>query len=212
LGLALAPEPSGHRERLIAALAESIEEKGYRETSVADVVRIARTSRRNFYEHFQDRDSCFLALFDAMNDAVLEGIAESVQPDRPWEEQVDAALAAYLDTVTGRPALWQSFVRELPALGDAGAARQRAVIERFADLLVRLVDSGRREHPAIGLRPLTRDMAIIIVGGLRELTVIAVEQGRDVRKLRPVAEETVKAILSATALRPEAAHRATQRR
>jgi hypothetical protein len=55
-------------------------------------------------------------------------------------------------------------------------------------------------------------MAIIIVGGLRELTVIAVEQGRDVRKLRPVAEETVKAILSATALRPEAAHRATQRR
>ena len=59
------------------------------------------------------------------------GIAGSVAPDRPWEEQVDAALAAYLDTVTARPALWQSFVRELPALGQAGAARQRAVIERF---------------------------------------------------------------------------------
>jgi AcrR family transcriptional regulator len=181
-------------------MAESIEQRGYRETFVGDVVRVARTSRRNFYEHFEDRESCFLALFDAMNDAVLAQIAASVEPDRPWEEQVHAALGAYLDTVTARPALWQSFVRELPALGETGAARQRAVIQRFAELLVTLVESGRREQPEMGVRPLAIDMAIIIVGGLRELTVIAVEQGRDVRELRSVAEDAVKAILSATVL------------
>src|SRR5437764_15309842 len=104
---------SGHRERLISAMAASIEEKGYRETTVADVVRIARTSRRTFYEHFDDRDACFLALFDAVNDATMEHIAAAVSPDQPMDEQVDRALAAYIDSVTSHPALYQSFVREL---------------------------------------------------------------------------------------------------
>ncbi len=63
------PAQATHRDRLIAAMAASIEAKGYRETTVADVVRLARTSRRTFYEHFVDRESCFLALFDATNDA-----------------------------------------------------------------------------------------------------------------------------------------------
>ena len=40
------------------------------------------------------------------------------------------------------------------------------------------------------------DTAIIIVGGLRELLVIALQRGRDMRELRSSAAETVKAILS----------------
>jgi AcrR family transcriptional regulator len=142
-------------------MAASIEKKGYRETTVADVVRIARTSRRNYYEHFDDRGACFLALFDATNEDKLEQIATAVRPDQPWEQQVDDAIGAYLDTVAARPALSQSFVRELPALGHAGAACQRAAIERMAELLVTLVESWRREQPEIGAHPLTTDMAVL---------------------------------------------------
>ncbi len=118
----------------------SIEEKGYRETTVADVVRLARTSRRTFYEHFEDRESCFLALFDATNDAMMQEIAAAVHPDEPIGDQVDRALDAYIHNVAAQPALYRSFVRELPGLGQAGADRQLAVIERFAQLLV---DAGR---------------------------------------------------------------------
>jgi AcrR family transcriptional regulator len=184
-----------HRQRLIAAMATSIEEKGYRDTTVADVVRIARTSRRTFYEHFEDRETCFLALFDATNDATMEQIATAVHPDRPPEEQVDQALGAYIDSVMGRPALYRSFVRELPGLGQAGADRQLGVVERFAHLLVDLVESGRRAQPDILPRPLTVDTAIMIVGGLRELAVISLQHGRDVRELRDAASATIKAIL-----------------
>jgi AcrR family transcriptional regulator len=195
-----ATEPSSHRERLIAAMAASIEEKGYRETTVADVVRIARTSRRHFYEHFQDREACFLALFEETNDATMDEIAAAVHPGDPLEVQVDRALDAYLNNVTLQPALYRSFVRELPGLGQAGADRQFAVIDRFAQLLVALVDSGRREQPGLAARPLTKDMAVIIVGGLRELMVISLQQGRDVRELRANAGAAVKAILSAAVL------------
>src|SRR5205085_10759661 len=97
-------------------MAAAIEVKGYRETTVADVVRIARTSRRTFYEQFDDREACFLALFDATNDRTMEEIADAVHPDTPLEEQVDRALEAYIDNVCRHPGLYRSFVRELPGL------------------------------------------------------------------------------------------------
>jgi AcrR family transcriptional regulator len=190
------------RQRLIAAMAQSIEEKGYRETTVADVVRIARTSRRTFYQHFEDRDACFLALFDAINDATMEEIAAAVQPEEPLDAQVDNALDAYIANVCAHPALYASFVRELPGLGRPGAERQLAVIERFAQLLVSLVESGRHEQPELEAQPLSLDTAIMIVGGLRELAVISLQQGRDVRELRATASTTVKAILAGTLLTP----------
>jgi AcrR family transcriptional regulator len=181
-------------------MAVSIQEKGYRDTTVADVVRIARTSRRNFYEHFEDRDACFLALFDATNEAMMDEVAAAVHPDRPLDEQVDAAVDAYIDNVAQKPALYASFVRELPGLGQAGADRGLATIERFAALLVTLVESGREVQPELAVRPLDTDTAIIIVGGLRELAVISLQRGRDVRELRASAGATVKAILSGTLL------------
>jgi AcrR family transcriptional regulator len=197
---ALAGEPAGHRERLISAMATSIEEKGYRDTTVADVVRIARTSRRNFYEHFADRDACFLALFDATNEAMMREIADAVRPDRPLDEQVDRAVDAYIDNVAATPALYRSFVRELPGLGQAGADRGLATLERFAEMLVGFVESGRQAQPELPLRPLAMDSAIIIVGGLRELLVIALQRGRDMRELRASAGETIKAILGGALL------------
>ncbi len=198
-------ECGDHRDRLIEAMAASIEERGYRATTVADVVRIARTSRRTFYEHFADRDACYLALFDTTNDATMNTIATAVHPDAPPEEQVDQALEAYIDSICTHPALYRSFVRELPALGRAGAERQLAVIERFAQLLINLVESGRREQPALDARPLTMDTAIMIVGGLRELAVISMQRGRDIRDLRTSAGDTIKAILMGTLLQGELA-------
>lgn len=181
-------------------MADSIIDKGYRDTTVADVVRLARTSRRNFYEQFDDRDACFLALFDATHDAMMRQISEAVDPDQPVDRQVDRAVDAYIDHVAAQPALYRSFVRELPGLGDAGAERGLQMLDRFAGLLIELVESGRRAQPGLGARALTADTAIIIVGGLRELAVISLQRGRDVRELRTSAGETVKAILAAALL------------
>lgn len=189
-----------HRERLIAAMSASIAEQGYRDTTVADIVRLARTSRRSFYEHFPDREACFLALFEEANDQLMEQMAAAVRPGESLEQQVDAALGAYLSGIATQPELYRSFVRELPALGRVGAERQLAVIERFAELLVALVESGRREQPELGARALDPDMAVIIVGGLRELMVISLQQGRDMGALRRSAGEAVKAILNAALL------------
>lgn len=189
-----------HRDRLIAALASAIEEQGFRPTTVADIVRIARTSRRTFYEHFADRDACFLALFEQVIDEDMRQIADAVDPEDPPNEQIESALDAYLASILRRPALHLSFVRELPALGPEAAAHQRAVVERFAALLVGLVERGRAAHSELGARPLGSDLAVIIVGGVRELLALSAQQGRDVRELRRSVLAAVTAILDATVL------------
>ena len=125
-------------------MAASIVEKGYRDTTVADVVRIARTSRRNFYEHFEDRDACFLALFDATNDAMMRADRRRGAP-RPAARRAGRPrhrrLHRQREPAT-RPCTRASSA-SCPALGQAGAERGLATLERFAALLVALVDSGR---------------------------------------------------------------------
>jgi len=183
----------GHRGRLLAAMAEAVRAQGYRATTVADVVRIARTSRRTFYEHFEDREECFVALFEEVAAIGVARVAEAVDPSGPWEAQVDAAMAAYLRYALSEPALMKSFVAELASVGPGGLAAQHRANDAFAALLVELVEAARAATP--GLAPLTTDTALMLVGGISELLTRAVEDGRDVRRLQPVVVSALKAIL-----------------
>jgi AcrR family transcriptional regulator len=113
------PFPAGNdaRSRLIAAMAAAISEKGYAETTVADVVRVARTSRRTFYEYFDDRADCFLAVGDAITDYLLARVARAASREVDWRVQVDRALDAYLGAMAANPRLTRSFVLELFGMG-----------------------------------------------------------------------------------------------
>jgi hypothetical protein len=130
----------------------------------------------------------------------MRELAEAVEPAAPPVAQVDQALDAYLASVLSRPLLHLSFVRELPALGAAGAELQRAVVDRFAGLLIELVDAGRAAHPELDARPLDPDVAVMIVGGIRELMLTAAARGRDLRELRRSASRAAVAIINATVL------------
>jgi AcrR family transcriptional regulator len=55
---------AGQRERLIAAMTQVAGRHGYRDASVARVVEQAGVSRATFYEHFADKEACYLAAFE----------------------------------------------------------------------------------------------------------------------------------------------------
>jgi AcrR family transcriptional regulator len=184
---------AGHRERLLDAMAASIREHGYRGTTVADVVRRARTSRRTFYQHFEDRDACFLELFDLANADLADRIAKAVNPDVPWPEQVDLTIGAYIDEVAAEPELALAFTHELTAIGDLGAERQRRELERFADLLVALVAAVGAAHPKV--EPIQKTTAIMITGGLREVVAYGLENDQDLDGIKVAAAGLIKAVL-----------------
>ena len=170
------------RRRLLDGLAASIAERGYRATTVADIVRHARTSKRTFYGQFPSKEQCFLELLHADVEGMAEEVRSAVDPNADWQTQIRQAVEAYVGHIGSKPAITLSWIRELPSL-DAAAARpfQRRGMQLLTNLLIGL--SGSPGFQQVGLPPLTRPLAVILVGGLRELTALAVEDGHSVREI-----------------------------
>jgi len=157
-------------------------------------VRRARTSRRTFYEHFDDREDCLLALFDVVSERLVAAITEAATADGTWEERVDRALGAYLGALAAEPELARCCIEEIPATGPAGRARVRAMNRRWGAALIALVDEARAHDPA--LEPLSPEAATVITGGFRDLVLTALEDDRDLIDLRAVGAELLRRIVA----------------
>ncbi|TGD89968.1 TetR/AcrR family transcriptional regulator [Mycolicibacterium sp. CH28] len=168
----------GFRRRLLDGLAASIEERGYRETTVADIVRHARTSKRTFYDQFGTKEDCFAELLMANNDQLVNTIRDAVDPRAPWPQQVRQAVIAYVHSIEVQPALTLSWIRELPALGENARPTLRRGFGRLATMIVDL--TSNEAFRDAGIAPLSHGAAVILVGGLRELTAQTVEDGEPV--------------------------------
>ncbi len=183
------------RHRLLDGLAASIEERGYRESTVADIVRHARTSKRTFYDQFSTKEECFVELLAVNNEELVEAIRNAVDPEAEWQNQVQQALTAYVDTIQARPAITLSWIRELPALGEGARPMLRRGFGRLATMLVEL--SANPGFRRAGIAPAPQAAAVILVGGLRELTAQTVEDGAPITAIIQPALAVSLAILEA---------------
>ncbi|MCK0176178.1 TetR/AcrR family transcriptional regulator [Mycolicibacterium sp. F2034L] len=165
------------RDRLLDGLAASIAERGYRDTTVADIVRHARTSKRTFYGHFETKEQCFVDLLRANNEALIARIRAAVDPEDEWEQQIRQAVGAYVGHIVSRPAVTLSWIRELPGLGAVATPLHRWAMEGLTDLLVELTRGPGFRRAGIGA--IARPLAVVLLGGLRELTALIVEDGGD---------------------------------
>jgi AcrR family transcriptional regulator len=165
----VAAEPE-HRRRLLEGMALAVSEKSYGDVTIADVVQKARVSKRTFYEHFADKEACFLATYAAISAELLGVIAESALAAEPGEPQIEAACRAYFAALEERRPLVRAFLSEIHAAGPAALALRRTIHRRFAELLQGLVSRARRTRPEI--RELSGNMALAIVGGINELILL----------------------------------------
>lgn len=186
-------EPDPFRQRLLDGLATSITERGYRASTVADVVRHARTSKRTFYDHFAGKEECFLELLAVDIEKLGAKITASVDPEADWHVQIRQAVEAYLGYIEARPAITLSWIRELPSLGAAARPVQRRGLQLLTSLLIDLSASPGFQREK--LPPLTAPLAVILLGGLRELTALAVEDGKPVREIVEPAVDASVALL-----------------
>jgi AcrR family transcriptional regulator len=183
-----------YRRRLLDALAQSIVEVGYGETTVADIVRRARTSRRTFYEHFASKSECFVALLTDANADMIRRITAAVDPRARWTTQVRQAVEAWIACAESTPGIVVSWIRDVPSLGAAGRALQRDMMAAFVDMVQALSETD--EWRAVRPEGVSRQLAIILLGGLRELIATTVEEGGRASDITDVAVQAVVALLA----------------
>lgn len=183
------------RQRLLDGLAQVLGERAYVELTIADVVGAAHVSRRTFYEHFDGKEACLLALCERLSEEVLALIAAGYDPEGDWVQELEKITSAYLQNLQQRPALVRALYLELLTLGPRGLAMRRRISERFTQFLMMQVELSRVKEP--GKRPLSPALATAVVGGINELIVQAIEEGRADRlvELQPTISEFVRAVL-----------------
>lgn len=191
--VATAPPDLDHRSRLLEGLAQSVREKGLQRTQIADVVRHAHTSRRTFYECFADKESAFVELIRESSIALRGLVEAAVDPQAPWEEQIDSALDAYFTALSGDRALVATVSRELPTLGERGTALQHEGVERFAQLVVQLTRGPGMRRASV--REVTLEEAAMLMGGIAELVARAVHEDRPLSAAASTAKTVIKAAI-----------------
>jgi AcrR family transcriptional regulator len=123
------------RERLIAAMAEVCGERGYVESSVAEVAKRAGVSTASFYRQFTDKRECMLVAFEELFARLLEAIGAGCadEPDAEVRAPEAAELAATL--LAGDLPTARLLSIEILAVGTEGVLAQHRAIDRLAALL-----------------------------------------------------------------------------
>lgn len=176
---------TGFRRRLLDGMAAAIRRGGYADTTVADIVREARTSRRTFYAHFADRQECLMALLRESNERTIARIDAAVDRRAPWPTQIRQAIEAWIAAVQADPPITLAWIREVPALGTGARRLQRETMDAYVVMIQRLTDTP--ELRTAGVLPPTPQTAIILLGGLRELIATTVEDDTDINDLTEAA-------------------------
>jgi AcrR family transcriptional regulator len=147
------------RRRLLLAFSEVLAEEGLEDAGVGRVCARAGVSRRTFYDLFDDREACFLALLDATAERISQGVLPVRAHEGRWRERIREALAALLEFFDDEPALARVCLVETLKAGPAVIDRRRRVLDAFTVA----VEEGRRESKSsTGSSPL---MAQSVVGG-----------------------------------------------
>src|SRR5437588_8118641 len=165
--------------RLLEGLAASIREKGLAQTQVTDIVRHARASRRTFYKHFPDKESCFVELTRQVVLSLLEQVDQAIDRDAPLEIQIDQAIDTYVELLLAEPDLTATWAS--PAVGDRVIIAQRDGLERYARLLLSVVAADAARDPAV--EPVSFPRAYMVVSGVNQAIMRAVASGEDLADL-----------------------------
>jgi AcrR family transcriptional regulator len=166
---------ASQRSRLLEALGRAVAEKGYGAATIDDIVRGAGVSKKTFYEHFRDKEDCFLAAYEESSDQLLERLRAAHSDPRDWLARTRSGVAAYLRWLAAEPALARVFLIEVAAAGPRAAERRERLRDRFADLLRQRQEEARAENPTLPSLPIEIFQAA--VAAVDELVVRRIRTG-----------------------------------
>ncbi|MDQ5833291.1 MAG: hypothetical protein M3550_09575, partial [Actinomycetota bacterium] len=110
-------------------------------------------SKKTFYEHFADKEGCFLAAYEAAAEELFVRVREAHGTCGEWVDRTRAGIAAYLRWLAAEPALARVFLIEVAAAGPRAAEARERLRDRYSVLMRDLQDEARADIPALPRLP-----------------------------------------------------------
>jgi AcrR family transcriptional regulator len=142
-------------ERVLRALAAVVAEKGYPDTTVAEIVERASTSQRTFYEHFDNKEDAIVAALDSGSAHMLAAALPAFRRAPDWPHAVHDTQEAMFAFGAEEPEYARLGGVEMYAAGKRALDQREVVTEGMEGLLA----------PGYELKPDTPPIAAEAIGG-----------------------------------------------
>jgi AcrR family transcriptional regulator len=188
------------RQRVLAATADVVAERGLPQVTVAHIVARSNVSRRTFYDLFPDREACFLATFDDAIDQLSPVVLAAWTRERSWRAQIRAGLSAILQFLDDKPELRSLLIVDALGAGPDALARRARVLAQ----MITAVDAGREDvKPSREPPPLTAEGTVGAVLSIVHARALTRDPAPLIGLLNPLMGMIVLPYLGAGAARRE---------
>ncbi len=159
------------RARIQGAMIQAVTRYGYARTTLASIVDLASVSRTTFYQHFADKQDCFLQTQDLIIELGLTRVSSAYRADGDWRERLRAGFRAFVDIIVSDPAAARLVSVESFGAGPEAVRRHDAATEAFEHLFRQSFDHARADGRV-------SDITIrAIVGGIRRVVYVHLRDG-----------------------------------
>jgi AcrR family transcriptional regulator len=145
------------RERILTGAIGVFAKRGYQATTVDNIVAAAKTSVGGFYQHFENREDCFLACFDRIASRARRLLAAATAEEPDWAARAYLGLAALLEVFAAEPLEARIVLIEAQTAGRAATVRYRSLGDDAAAWL----RAGRGRDPGAARLPATFEQAAV---------------------------------------------------
>jgi AcrR family transcriptional regulator len=157
------------RARIFEGMAKVVGERGYAHATISDVVKAAGISRRTFYEHFQDKEDCFVETYKTGCENGISQIGAALgsleNPD--WRSRLWSSLDTYLSILAAEPHFARVLLLEVLGAGERALAMREGILAIYVDHYRKLHALAQEEDPELPDVP--DEFLRALVGGIAEL-------------------------------------------
>ena len=142
------------RQRILAAAAELVAERGYHEVGMSDIGAAAGIVGSGIYRHFDGKSAVLVALFDRVIDDLTRGAAQILSRGLEPEQTLRELIAAHVRITLDDRMLMRVYHNEIASLPAEDNRRLRRKQRIYIEEWVHILDVLRPEADDAVLRAL----------------------------------------------------------
>ncbi|RLU81529.1 TetR family transcriptional regulator [Streptomyces griseocarneus] len=180
------------RGRLTKAALELYSERGYEQTTVAEIARRAGLTERTFFRHYADKREVLFVGASSMEELFVQAVAGAPESAAPID-----AIAAGLEAVSKVFAGRHEHSRQRQAVIAANAELQERELIKLASISAALADTLRRRGVAEPAASLTAEVGVAVFKVGFERWITASEE-RELSQLMRESLDELKAVTASS--------------
>ncbi|KLO26752.1 TetR family transcriptional regulator [Mycolicibacter heraklionensis] len=185
------------RQQLLTAAFELFARDGYANTSIEQICQTAYVGNKAFYELFDSKEDCYLALMNEIGDRIEAKVEEELlhgAPDETEEATVRRVLTVFAYELVVDPRVAVVAFRESTGISPRVEAQRRANRRWAADF----IESFWRSKALAGEVVDYRAMAVATVGGLFEIIADFLHQTDPPRSMDDLTRDLTSFVITVT--------------